>query len=387
MKVIIDGAALAKATTIVEGATNAKGLIPAVGGMLVRADGVAGRVILEGTDLERRVAVAVTAEVMESGVVLVDARRVAEIAREGEGEGAITISAKTWESVTVRAAGSTFRLAGLNPEEFPEAPAAGVEHEVKVDAGHLINALRLAVDYTAPERDSRHVLHGVHLQARTEGLLVESGDGLRAFRLMLPVQGAVPAVDVVVPARLVRLLAGALKDEEGLISILLGEREIALAAGTVRLWARLLEGPFPSLDHVFTRVLENPYAAAVPVKALVDAVRRARIVIQGDRVERAHLIFGARTLAVCASSDTGESETVIEGLGGTWPEATTLTVNSRFLTDYLGQIPSAGTIVLRVADGRSPFALTGDGLPVYGLAPLLDSPVAPSAEAPPPGPA
>jgi len=122
-----------------QGITNKKGTMAILSNVLVEVE--TSQIIFTGTDLEIGLKQTVPAEVFETGVLTLPAKKLFEVARES-GSGTISFKEEEKNWVTITADSSVYKLAGMVSDEFPQFPeydeAAMVEIEGAV-IGDLID--------------------------------------------------------------------------------------------------------------------------------------------------------------------------------------------------------------------------------------------------------
>ena len=122
---------LLRAISAQQNITSKKGTLAILSNVLVEATNE--QVVFTGTDLELGLKQIVPAEVLQTGVLTLPAKKLFEIARES---GSDTISFKEIENkwVEIIAGPSAYRLAGMIGDEFPQFPAYDETDMVEIDS-------------------------------------------------------------------------------------------------------------------------------------------------------------------------------------------------------------------------------------------------------------
>ena len=142
---------LSKIQNIVE----KKGIMPVLNHFLLEAESNEGYIF--ATDLETAVKQPVEIDVLSSGKACIPARKFYEIVRELEDE----IEIKLLDSwLLIQSGRTTYKLATLNPEEFPVWPQIGDSVKLNLTRDFLLTSIEKTL-YSAGEADARYVLNGL----------------------------------------------------------------------------------------------------------------------------------------------------------------------------------------------------------------------------------
>ena len=176
---------LLRSLYIVQGVAERKTPLPILSHILAETSG--DNLTLAATDLEVSVRQICPAAVKKPGAFTVDARKVYEIVRElPEGLIGFKLGEGGWVSMTAQ--NSRFRLASLDPREFPSFPgpkaedaqsAPGSPQAVSIPADRLREMLEKTL-FAAAVDDTRQALNGILLEGRPSGKLrMAASDGHR----------------------------------------------------------------------------------------------------------------------------------------------------------------------------------------------------------------
>jgi|GEM_PF-3586636 DNA polymerase sliding clamp subunit (PCNA homolog) len=151
----------------------------------------------------------------------------------------IRLSGEENHVVSLRAGGSSYRLAGLAVSEFPEMAIPADMEEIKADGGALRTALRFCQPYASQE-ETRYYLNGVCLF----GTSIVATDGHR-MAMVDDVLEAAPSEKFIIPNRAVKALL-TMADPQVSVGKL---RLVAKSAG-MELKAKLIDGTYPDVMRV-----------------------------------------------------------------------------------------------------------------------------------------
>src|SRR5512145_626631 len=116
MEVVLDRDAFLKGLQMVQNIVEPRQTLPILANVLLESD--VETVRITATDLEVGARVAVPARVAAKGAITIPARKLAEIVRELPAA-AVTLRVTDNAGITLRCAGSSYKLVGLAPDDFP----------------------------------------------------------------------------------------------------------------------------------------------------------------------------------------------------------------------------------------------------------------------------
>src|SRR6266508_3730958 len=183
MECSIEKEDLLRCLYLVQGVVEKRSSLPILAHVLI--EGSEGMASLSATDLEVGIRQQCKAKVKTSGAVTTDARKLYEIIRELPPERIALRSARDgW--VEVSSGKSRFRMASLDPKEFPAlAPPATAQKDKKPVAvvslpGQTLREMIEKTLFAASPDETRLNLSGVHLEVQPTGKLrMVASDGHR----------------------------------------------------------------------------------------------------------------------------------------------------------------------------------------------------------------
>lgn len=233
------------------------------------------QLVLTATDLEIGSTLTLQAQVFEEGALAVPARDMAEIAREA-GE---AIDLETLENhwLYIQSGKSQFRLACLDPKEFPSLPLRESEVYVETEA-HVLSDLMSKVSFAMSKDETRYNLNSVFLDGFNEGLIrfvATDGHRLASVEAHLPFpetyHALLPRKGVTEFIRFSERLNASEK-----VRVYLGKKNLDVVAPSMRLIVRLVDGEFPKYEQIIPK--ETDKSIRVRRDLLLGALRRVCIV-------------------------------------------------------------------------------------------------------------
>ncbi len=173
MRFECDSAALAKACSAVQRTVSNKSVIPALEGILIRAE--EGKIFLTGYDLDVGTETEIEASVFEDGKALLNAKHLCDILRLIPGE-RVSIDSDDRSICKIRSESTNYKLIGINPEDFPEMPTVIEGEPITVNQGVLKDMIRRVIfAVSVSERNPVHC--GVKFEIADGKIILIAVDG------------------------------------------------------------------------------------------------------------------------------------------------------------------------------------------------------------------
>ena len=322
------------------------GSLPVLAGLRLELTG--DTLVITGSDLDLTITVSLEVAGNEDGVAVVPAKLLSDVVRAVE-PGAVEIGIEGGDA-QISAGRSQFSLRTIPADEYPQL--TDVEGDgVQLDAEALAEALRQVVP-AASSDDSRPILTGVLMAAETEGLRLVATDSYRLSVRDLVGTTSVLASEqsILVPSRALTELTRLLSGDDGVV-LHLGERDASFAVGRTRVTTRLIEGDFPNYRGLIPD--SNPNKLTVSRAALLDAVRRVRLLAQEATPVRMAMSADGLEL-VAMTQDVGQAhESVDASYNG---DDLTVAFNADYLSVGLDVAPG-DEVTLETVDALKPALL------------------------------
>ena len=311
-----------------------------------------GRLSLAATDMELSLRTALEANVESEGSVVVPGRLLLDIARLLP-EAEVSLEHRLEEAVVeVRCGSASYRLHTYNAEDFPRLPdTEGIELH-QVDRETLLETVS-RVSRSASRDESRPVLTGVLVHFEPEKLVMAATDSYRLSVKETSLEGSVPELEPIVPARALGELARIAAEGE---TITLGVHENHVVFGTSDAWltTRRIDGQFPNYKQLVPEAFEHE--VSLPREELLDVVRRVSVMAQRNSPLR--LRFAEGELVVSAQTqDVGEARESLPVSFGA--EALEIGFNAEFLRDGIESVIGE-SLRLKLISPLRPAVLQGE---------------------------
>lgn len=335
----------------------------------VKLETTADGAIVMGTDLEIGVRAEVPGFVVEApGSIILPRDRFGKILTESSDE---KLSLESDGSkILVRGQRSQFQLPSENPDEFPSVLAFEEQKYHEMPARFFREVIRRTV-YATDNESSRYALGGVLLELAENALTAVATDGRRLARQEGPatsVGGHVSGDNMtIIPTRAMQLLDRALADNEENVQLAARDNDILVKSGRATVYSRLVEGRYPKWRDVFPR-REGMVKIELTVGPFHAAVRQAAIVTSDERRGVDFTFSSGKILLAGHGAELGESSIELpiayEGadIG--------ITLDPRFLSDFLKVLSPEQTFTMELRDAESAAVCSTDDGYAYVIMPL-----------------
>jgi DNA polymerase-3 subunit beta len=292
-----------------------------------------GTLELAATDMELSLRSSIDADISAPGTVVVPGRLFVDIARLlPAGEVEIAHSPEEGR-VSVVSGSASYSLHTHSAEDFPRLPEVDAAQTFAVPREALLETIT-RVGRSASRDESRPVLTGVLVRFGEGKLVMAATDSYRLAVKETPMEGTVPELEAIVPARALTELA---RIAGGVDTIDLGvhENHVVFRAGDVLLTTRRIDGQFPDYRQLIPEQFEHD--VRLPRGELLDVVRRIAVMAQRNLPLRLRFAEGELTVSVQAQ-DLGEArESMPAPFTG---EALEIGFNAEFLRDGIESVES-----------------------------------------------
>ncbi|MBI2808677.1 MAG: DNA polymerase III subunit beta [Planctomycetes bacterium] len=318
----------------------------------VKATAGMDRCTLQATNLELGIRLNFNSTIVEEpGEVLLPAARTLAIMREGaDEEWAVETRDNTCH---VRGQSSEFEFSTEEPTHFPDVPEFDADKYHEIQAGVLREMIRRTLFAVASE-SNRYAITGVLWELEGKSARLIGTDGRRlAFAqgaAIAHAEHSASGLTSIVPAKAMQLLNRNLHNPDETVWINFKANEAHFKTENVTVYARLVEGRFPRYRDIL------PKKANVKIPLIVGpfftALRQAAIMADDDnRKVILHFAKQKLTMEACGA-DTGRSkvELPIDFSG----KSAEIAFDPKSLIDMLNVLPADATIVLEMADDKTP---------------------------------
>ena len=325
--------------------------------------------VLTATDMEVGIRVIVPdVTVATAGTAVIPVSRLSMILRESRDE-TLSIDA-TPEKTIIKGKGSKFELQAHNPDEFPDVADFEAKDYYELPSNVLRELIKRTLFATDAE-SSRYALGGVKLEIDGEQLVAIGTDGRR-----LAVQrGKIEAVgtpadtgtSTIVPSRSMQLIDRILPDSDEKVHLSPQANELLVRSPDGIFFTRLVEGRYPKWQDVIPK-RDDGHKIEISVGPMYQSLRQAAIV-SSDESRGVDFTFGDGSLVMSnTTAEVGESR--IEMPVPFDGETLTITLDHRYVADFLKVLQADKTFTFDVKDGEQAAYCSTEDEYGYVLMPL-----------------
>jgi DNA polymerase-3 subunit beta len=321
-----------------------------LGGIQLRAE--ENQLHLAATDMEVSLRTALDAQVSDEGTVVVPGRLLLDISRSLP-DSDVTIEHRPEEAVVVVTSGpATYRLHTYSAEDFPRLPDVDASTLHAIDRDALVETIA-RVGRSASRDESRPVLTGILVRFEPGKIVMAATDSYRLAVKETPVEGTLPDLEAIIPARALQELA---RIASGADEVQLGMQENHVVFGADGTWltTRRIDGQFPNYRQLLPEQFEHE--VVLPRDEALEVVRRVSLMAQRNSPLRLRFADGELTVSAI-TQDVGEAR---EALPAPYTgDAMEIGFNAEFLRDGLESV-EADSIKFKLISPLRPAVLEGE---------------------------
>ncbi len=327
MNILCNKVELLEAVSNVQRAVSTKASLPALEGILLRAQG--STLYLAGFDMELGITTTIPAQVKEPGEIVLSARMFGDIVRKMPSE-TLSLQSDSKYNTVIRGDVTEFAIMGMSAADYPDIPSVEDGASVTLSQPVIKSMVRQTIFAVAAPNDPRPIYTGTLFEMKENELRLVSVDGYRLAMRTEPMQNE-ETMSFVVPGKTLQEILKLLKDEEKPCSLIVGRRHIIFEIDGYAVISRLLDGEFMAYEKIISTDVSS--TVTVNTRSFIDAVDRVSLVVN-DRL-KSPLVCEFRGDAISVSCTTplgSANDTIPATIEGNDED---MGFNSRFLLDAL----------------------------------------------------
>ena len=257
MKIICEKEKLLKAINSVVKGASSKTTMPILEGILIQTND--NEIKLTTYDLEIGIEYIIQSKVEEQGNTVVNAIMFSEIIRKlPDTEIIITLNDKNL--LVIECEGSLYKLATMNPEEFPELPKINVENSVELEQKILKSMIRKTIFGVSLE-ENKPVFTGCLFEINNNKLNVVAVDGFRLAWTSNFLEKNNNDFKAVIPGKTLNEVNKIILDSFDFIKIGISKNQALFEMENCKVVTRLLDGEFLNYKNVIPKEWETKIRA------------------------------------------------------------------------------------------------------------------------------
>ena len=246
MKFVCEKETIIKAINSVTKAVASKTTMPILEGILIQTND--NQLKLTTYDLEIGIEYVIEANIEEQGATVVNAIMFSEIIRKLP-DTEINIYLNGQNLLVIECEGSLYKLATMNPDEFPELPKINVENSITVEQNTLKDMIRKTI-FAVSNEENRPIFTGCLFEIKNNKLNVVAVDGFRLAWKTKYLSNSSNDFTAVIPGRTLNEVNKIILDSFDTIKIGVSKNQALFEMENCKLVTRLLDGEFLNYSSV-----------------------------------------------------------------------------------------------------------------------------------------
>ena len=352
MKIICNKSNLAKGVSTVYKAVPSKTTMPILECILV--DATNDIIRLTANDMELGIQTDVEGEIIDRGMIAIDARIFSEIVRKLP-DNEVIIETKENLQTTITCEKAKFDLAGKPGEEFSYLPIIEKDESIEISQFTLKEMIRQTI-FSIADTESNKLMTGELFEIRNNVLRVISLDGHRISIRKMELKDEVGDKKLIVPGKTLIEVSKILSGEaESMVNISYTSNHIVFEFDNTVVVSRLIEGEYFKVDQM----LSNDYETKVRInkKELLNSIDRATLLVKEGDKKPIIINIGEEVMELKVKSQIGsmDEEIYINKEG----KDLLIGFNPKFLIDALRVIDNE-EVVLYLMNAKAPCFIKDD---------------------------
>ena len=306
MKIVCYKDNILKALNSVVKGVASKTTMPILEGILIQTND--NEIKLTTYDLEIGIEYVIESEVEEQGNTVVNAIMFSEIIRKLP-DTEINITLNENNLLVIECEGSLYKLATMNPEEFPELPKINIESSIQLDQKTLKSMIRKTI-FAVSIEENRPVFTGCLFEILNNKLNVVAVDGFRLAWKSKFLQTKVNNFSAVIPGRTLNEINKILLDSFDMIKIGVAKNQVLFEMENCKIVTRLLDGEFLNYSSVIPENWET--RIRVNKSILQDCFERVSLIsassIEKEKKYPVKVTIDIGKVTISCTNQTGDAK-------------------------------------------------------------------------------
>lgn len=279
MKIICSKANLVKGVSIVSKAVPSRTTMPILECILI--DASANEIKLTANDMELGIETVIEGEIIERGIIALDAKFFSEIVRKLPDNEVVIESDDSFQTI-ITCEKAKFTIAGKSGEDFSYLPYIEKNESISISQFTLKDVVRQTI-FSIADNDTNKLMTGELFEINENRLRVVSLDGHRISIRNIELKESYSPLKVVVPGKTLQEISKILTGEaEDMVDIFFADNHILFEFDETKVVSRLIEGEYFHIDQM----LSSDYDTKVKInkREFLNCIDRATLLIrEGDK--------------------------------------------------------------------------------------------------------
>ena len=315
MKIICEKENLMKGLTNVLKVNASKTTMPILQGILLQTNN--NELKLTTYDLEIGIEFVLECEIEQQGAIVVDSRMFSEIIRKLP-DSKIRIELLENNLLEIECLDSLYKLATMNPEEFPELPKIDVEQSIKMPDFKLKGMIKKTI-FAISLDETKPIFTGCLLEVLKNKANLVAIDGFRMALSSELIQDVNEPFKAVIPGKTLSEINKILGEEGIEVNLGVAKNQMLFEMANCKVISRLLEGEFINYENVIPQTRET--RIKVKTQEIITVLERASLVSFSMEEKskkfptKFHIEVGKLTLTCSGSLGNSKEEMYLETEG------------------------------------------------------------------------
>ncbi|MEA3522403.1 MAG: DNA polymerase III subunit beta [Campylobacterota bacterium] len=299
--------------------------------------------IVKATDYEIGLNIQTTqVEVDEIGNVTANGKKLLDIVRILKDE-IITLEVKQ-DTLHIKQSHSKFKLPTFASNEFPSFPSFEGKTNISIDSQTLIESLKKITSAT-DNNNPKFELNGALIDIQNETINFVATDTRRLALVNVDNQSG-RELSIIIPKKAIVEIQKLFFDN---IEIIYDETHLIIKSQQYNFFTKLINGKFPDYTRIIPKEIKN--TLILPKTDIIMAIKQITTISSDMKVT-----FIQDTITFESLSDDNIEAKTQMNFTTNFEETFTLAVNSRYILDFLAQIPNS-EFTLGLNEPNLPFSL------------------------------
>ncbi|MBR3325522.1 MAG: DNA polymerase III subunit beta [Clostridia bacterium] len=213
-------------------------------------------------------------EIEEQGATVVNAIMFSEIIRKLP-EKEIKIAINDKNLLVIECEGSLYKLATMNPEDFPELPEINIENSIELEQNALKDMIRKTI-FAVSNEENRPIFTGCLFETKSNKLNVVAVDGFRLAWKSKVLTTQTNDFTAVIPGRTLIEVNKIILDSFDIIKVGIAKNQALFEIENCKIVTRLLDGEFLNYSKVIPEKWET--RIRVNTNIIADCFERVSLI-------------------------------------------------------------------------------------------------------------
>ena len=326
MKFKCDRQKLNKAVENVQRAVAAKSNIPALEGILLRAEN--NKITLCGYDTDIGITTSIDANIYKEGSIVVTAKLFSDIIKRMPEN---TLSIETDEKLIIYISGgkTDYKIIGMSAEDYPELPMTAATDKITIDGKTLRSMIRQTI-YAVSDKDENPTQKGALFEISNNTFRIVSVDG---YRLAIRTENTKydGEKSFIVPKKSLQEISCLISDDTENISVQPGTRNLTLVIDDYTIVTRIIDGDF--MNYKATIPSSFTTEVSVNTRQFINTIERMSLLLTERIKTPIKCCFENNMVTTSCNTSKGQANDEFEAqINGDYVE---IGLDNKFITEAL----------------------------------------------------